>query len=212
MTHPTLRRALRALPLIAVLVVLLSSLYLVSSVEQEATQLGRAAFWVFVTTVLALLILLLVIAGRLLRLIQRVRRGEPGSRLTARLVTLFIALALPPVVVLYLFALEFLSETVSGWLDVEAERALADAIELGQMFMDVRTREANRQVGRLSERLSLEDDDQLYDQLLAAVSSAGPTELSVLDASGRPQVTVSIDPLRMVADAPSGFALAQALE
>ncbi|HMA98322.1 MAG TPA: ATP-binding protein [Wenzhouxiangella sp.] len=211
MTHPTLRRALRALPLIAVLVVLLSSLYLVSSVEQEATQLGRAAFWVFVTTVLALLILLLVIAGRLLRLIQRVRRGEPGSRLTARLVAVFIALALPPVVVLYLFSLEFLSDTVSGWLDVEAEQALADAIELGQMFMDVRTREAQQQIGRLSRTLTLDDNDRLYDQLLAAVSSAGPTELSVLESSGLGLVTVSIDPTRLVADQPSSFALTQAL-
>lgn len=212
MAAQVLRRSLRAVPLIAVLVVLLSSLYLVSSVEQEATQLGRAAFWVFVTTVLALVILMLVIGGRLLRLVQRVRRGEPGSRLTARLVALFIALALPPVVVLYLFSLEFLSETVSGWLDVEAEQALADAIELGQMFMNVRTREARQQVGRLGQDLALDDDERLYDQLLAAVSSAGPTELSVLEASGRARVTVSIDPMRLVADRPSGFALAQALE
>ncbi|MFW5815462.1 MAG: ATP-binding protein, partial [Wenzhouxiangella sp.] len=104
------------------------------------------------------------------------------------------------------------SETVSGWLDVEAEQALADAIELGQMFMDVRTRDARQQVGRLSRELALDDDERLYDQLLAAVSSAGPTELSVLESSGRARVTVSIDPLRLVADRPSGFALAQALE
>jgi len=210
-SQQTLRRVLRALPLVAVLTILLSSLYLVTSVEQEATQLGRAAFWVFVTTVLALVILVLVIGGRLLKLIQRVRRGEPGARLTARLVAIFVALALPPVVVLYLFSLEFLSETVSGWLDVEAEQALADSIELGQMFMDVRTREAQQQISRLGADLLLEDDDQLYDQLLAAVSSAGPTELAILESSGLPLLTVSIDPTRLVADQPSGFALAQAL-
>jgi nitrogen fixation/metabolism regulation signal transduction histidine kinase len=210
-SRQTLRRVLRALPLVAVLTVLLSSLYLVTSVEQEATQLGRAAFWVFVTTVLALVILVLVIGGRLLKMIQRVRRSEPGARLTARLVAIFVALALPPVVVLYLFSLEFLSETVSGWLDVEAEQALADSIELGQMFMDVRTRQAQQQIGRLGAELRLEDDDQLYDQLLAAVSSAGPTELAVLESSGLPRLTVSIDPTRLVADQPSGFALAQAL-
>ncbi|TVS10428.1 MAG: HAMP domain-containing protein [Wenzhouxiangella sp.] len=207
-----LRRTLRAIPLVSVLAILLSSLYLVSSVEQETTQLGRAAFWVFVITAAALLILIVVIIGRLWRLIQRVRRGEPGSRLTARLVTLFIALALPPVIVLYLFALQFLSDTVSGWLDVEAEQALADAVELGQMFMDVRTREARLQVARLAGELALDDEDFLYQQLLRRVSSAGPTELAVLDASGRPQVTVHIDPMRLAADAPSSFALAQALE
>ncbi len=212
MTRQLLRRGLRAVPLVAVLAVLLSSLYLVSSVEQEATQLGRAAFWVFVITALALLILVVVILGRLWRLVQRVRRREPGSRLTARLVTLFVALALPPVVVLYLFSLEFLSETVSGWLDVEAEQALADAIELGQMFMDVRSREVRQQVARLGERVILTDDDALYDQLLATVSSAGPTELAVLDPAGRAEVFVHIDPSRLLSDAPSSFALAQALQ
>jgi len=212
MRGQVLRRALRAIPLVAVLAILLSSLYLVSSVEQETTQLGRAAFWVFVTTVVALLILVLVIIGRLWRLIQRVRRGEPGSRLTARLVTLFIALALPPVVVLYLFALEFLSDTISGWLDVEAEQALADAIELGQMFMDVRSREVRLQVGRIGADLSLSDEERWFDQLLDQVSSAGPTDLAVLDASGRAVVSANIDPLRLAVDIPSSFALAQALE
>ncbi|MGY6553630.1 MAG: ATP-binding protein [Wenzhouxiangella sp.] len=212
MTRQVLRRALRAIPLIAVLAVLLSSLYLVSSVEQETTQLGRAAFWIFVTTVVALLILVLVIIGRLWRLIQRVRSGEPGSRLAARLVTLFVALALPPVVVLYLFALEFLSDTISGWLDVEAEQALADAIELGQMFMDVRSREVRLQVGRISADLSLADAERWFDQLLDHVSSAGPTDLAILDASGRALVSVSIDPLRLVPDIPSSFALSQALD
>ena len=212
MANQWLRRGLRAVPLVAVLAVLLSSLYLVSSVEQEATQLGRAAFWVFVITALALLILIVVILGRLWRLVQRVRRREPGSRLTARLVALFIALALPPVVVLYLFALEFLSETVSGWLDVEAEQALADSIELGQMFMDVRSREVRQQVARLGEQLVLNDEDALYDQLLDAVSSAGPVELAVLDTSGRAEVFVHIDPARLLSDSPSGFALAQALQ
>jgi len=212
MKAQVLRRALRAIPLVAVLAILLSSLYLVSSVEQETTQLGRAAFWVFVTTVVALLILVLVIIGRLWRLIQRVRRGEPGSRLTARLVTLFIALALPPVVVLYLFALEFLSDTISGWLDVEAEQALAAAIELGQMFMDVRSREVRLQVGRIGNELTLTDEQRWFDQLLRNVSSAGPTDLAVLDASGRALETVSIDPLRLAANIPSSFALAQALE
>ena len=212
MARQAVRRALRAIPLVAVLAVLLSALYLVSSVEQEATQLGRAAFWVFVITAVALLILIVVIIGRLWRLIQRVRAGEPGSRLTARLVTLFVALALPPVVVLYLFALEFLSETVSGWLDVEAERALADAIELGQMFMDVRTREVGQQVARLGDRLSLDDEDRLFEELLREISSAGPTQLAVLDASGRTQVAVNINPLRLTVDPPSSFALAQALD
>ncbi len=206
------RRALRALPLLAVLTVLLTALYLVSSVEQEATQLGRLGLWVFVITGVALLLLVVVIIGRLIRLIQRQRRGEPGARLTARLVGVFIALALPPVVILYLFAIQFLSETVEGWLDVETEHALSDSIELGQMFMDLRTREVSGQLGRLADQLALGDEDLLFRQLLRQVSASGPTELTVFNASGQAQVSVNIDPGRLVADLPGSFALVQALE
>jgi len=206
------RRLLRAIPLTAVLIILLSSLYLVSSVEQEATQLGRLAMWIIVLTGISVLILLAVIVGRLVKLIQRLRAGEVGARLTARLVAVFVALTLPPVVVLYLFAIQFMTDTIDGWMDVEAEQALADSIELGQMFMDIRTREVRGQITRLAERIDLSDDDRLFRQLLRQISSAGPTELSVLDGGGRSQVMVSIDPGQLVADRPTDFALVQALQ
>ena len=206
------RRLLRALPLAAVLVILLSSLYLVSSVEQEATQLGRLAMWIIVLTGISVLILLAVIIGRLIRLFQRLRVGEAGARLTARLVAVFVVLTLPPVVILYLFAIQFMTDTIDGWMDVEAEQALSDSIELGQMFMDIRTREVRGQINRLAQRLDLSDEDRLFTQLLREVSSAGPTELAVLDAGGRAGVMVSIDPGRLVADRPNDFALVQALQ
>jgi nitrogen fixation/metabolism regulation signal transduction histidine kinase len=200
------------LPLLSVLAVLLSALYLVSSVEQESTQLGRMALWVFVITAVALAALIVVISGRLIRLVGRWRRDEPGARLTARLVAVFIGLALPPVVILYLFALEFLNETVEGWLDADVESALEDSIELGQLFIDLRTREVGEQLRRLSERIDPTNEDALFDQFLGQVSTAGPIELSVLDAAGRSTVSVHIDPSQLVADLPSNFALGQALE
>ena len=211
-SRQAVRRVLRALPLLAVLMVLLSSLYLVSSVEQDATQLGRMAMWVFITTGVALILLVVVIFGRLVKLIQRLRAKEPGARLTARLVAVFTVLALPPVVILYLFAIQFLTDTVEGWLDVDAERALAQSIELGQMFLDLRTREVSGQVQRLADQLDLDDEEWLFRQLLRQVSASGPTELAVLNAGGQPQVSVNIDPARLTPELPSSFALVQALD
>lgn len=206
------RRLIRALPLAAALVILLNALYLVSSVEQEATQLGRMAMWIIVLTGIAVVILMAVITGRLVRLVGRLREGEPGARLTARLVAVFIALTLPPVVILYLFAVEFITDSVDGWMDVGAEYALEDGIELGQMFMDLRTREVRDQVVRLSENLDTSDEDRLFRQLLREVSAAGPTELAVLNAAGRAEVSVNIDPGQIIVDRPGDFALVQALQ
>jgi nitrogen fixation/metabolism regulation signal transduction histidine kinase len=206
------KRLLRVIPAVALVVLLLMALYLVSSVEQEATQLGRAALWIFISAGLALLILMVVIAGRLWRLVQRLRQGQPGARLTARLVAIFVALSLPPVLVLYLFALEFISETIPGWLDVDTGTALQESIGLGQQFIDNRTREASGQLAALAQTLAVDDEDRLFRQLLREVSSAGPTELALLDESGRARLHVHIDPSRLTADLPRQFALGQALQ
>ncbi|NEZ04465.1 HAMP domain-containing protein [Wenzhouxiangella sp. XN201] len=205
-------RILRAIPIAAVLLMLLTALYLVSTVEQEATQLGRLAQWIFALTGVAVLVLLGVIVGRVVRLFRRLRRDEPGARLTARLVAVFVTLTLPPVVILYLFAIQFLSDTIDGWMDIAAEQALADSIELGQMFLDLRTRDARDEIARISGRLDMGDEDRLFRQLLSQVSSSGPTELSVLDASGSARVSASINPGRIVTDRPNDFALSQALD
>ncbi len=205
-------RILRAIPIAAVLVLLLSALYLVSTVEQEATQLGRLAQWIFALTGVAVLVLLGVIVGRAVRLFRRLRSDEPGARLTARLVAVFVALTLPPVVILYLFAIQFLSDTIDGWMDTRAEQALADSIELGQMFLELRTRDVRDEIGRLAEQLDTGDEDRMFRQLLRHVSSAGPTDLSVVDASGSSTVSASIDPGRILPERPGDFALSQALQ
>lgn len=212
MNSAWIRRFFRVLPWAAVLLVLLSALYLVINVEQDTTELSQHALWVFLSAGLALIILVLLIVGRLLRLRQRIIADEPGAKLTARLVKIFSALALPPVVVLYLFSLEFLSETVEGWLDVRTEQALSQSIELGQMFLELRTREVRSELQRIANRLDLGDLQGEYDLLLQEVSVAGPTELSVFDTTGRAVLSVHIDPSEVVANLPSQFALSQALE
>jgi len=207
-----LRRAFRALPLLAVLAVLLAALYLVSSIDQASSELGRLTLWVFLMTGLALLVLGGAIATRIIRLVGRLRKREPGARLTARLVGVFIALALPPVVILYLFSTQFLSNTIEGWLNIETEQALADSMALSQLFLELRQHELSAQLQRLAGRLDAADEEAVYRRLLAQVSASGPTELSLLDASRQTRVSVSIDPTRLVADLPGNFALNQALE
>ena len=206
-----LKRVLRVLPLAALAGLLLSALFLVANVEQESGQLGRMSLWIFLVTGIALLVLLAAIATRLVRLVRDVRTGRPGARLRARLVTIFTALALPPVVIVWLFSTEFLTETIEGWLDAGTEAALADSIELGQLFLDLRTRESRDRLRRIADGLPIDgDEDRRLDYLFRQVSSAGPAELSLLDPSGQVEALVHIDPSRIVPDLPSAFALSQA--
>ena len=210
--HPWLQRLLRVLPWASLLLMLLTALYLVISVEQDTTQLSRHVLWVFLSATAALVLLAALIVGRLLKLRQRIKAGEPGAQLTARLVKIFSALALPPVVVLYLFALQFLSETVEGWLDAQTEHALSQSIELGQMFLDFRTREVSASLARIADELDQNSPEDWDEALFSHVRSAGPTELAVLDASGQARTSVSLDPRILMPDLPDPFALSQARE
>jgi len=205
-----IRRIGRVLPLAVVAVMLLTALFLVAGVERETAQLGRLSLLIFLLTGLALIALLGIIVYRLVDLLRRIRQAQAGAKLRARLVAVFIALALPPVVIVYLFSTEFLTETVAGWLDVGTETALADSIEISQLFIDARTRSASEQMADIAELLPVQDQNRQVDYLFRLLRAAGPVELTLLNQAGQVQSMVHVDPRRLIADLPSTFALGQA--
>ncbi len=204
----------RVLPIIAVVAVILTSLVLVSNVEQDANGFGRHYIWVLVLTGLALLLLLLTILHRGLSLVRKIRNEEPGARLSARWVRNFLMLSLPPALIVYFFSAYFLTRTVDSWFDVEVEAALADSLELGQEFLDNRTLEVRNQMRRLGQDITglEEDPDLLRGALLDRVSASGPTELSVLTLGGRVVSTANFDALSSLPERPGDYALLQAQE
>ena len=59
-----------------------------------------------------------------------------GTRLTARLLALFAALAVLPVTVVFLFSIQTLHRGIDNWFDVKIEQALDDALLLGRTALD----------------------------------------------------------------------------
>jgi len=213
-----LRRLLfRTLPLVALLATLLIALFLVSGVQKETGETGNifldnSYFWVLTVTVLALAILFWSIGYRLLSLIRNVRNGLPGALLAARWVRNFLALSLPPALIVFFFSAWFLTSTIDSWFDVRVEAALADSLELGQEFLDTRTLEVRNQLRDTVSELSLlnEDGELLRRELLSHVRAAGPTELTVMDTGGSLVATANINALTGLPERPGDFAIMQA--
>ena len=114
------RLLFRTLPVVALLAALLVALLLVSGAQKESTgldgaNLDNSFIWVLIVTVLALSILIWSIAARLAALIRNVRSGVPGALLSARWVRNFIALSLPPALIVFFFSAWFLTSTIDGW-------------------------------------------------------------------------------------------------
>jgi nitrogen fixation/metabolism regulation signal transduction histidine kinase len=211
------RLLFRTLPAVALLSALLIALLLVSGVQKEPAGAGPSLLnegyvWVLVVTVAALAILVWSIAARLLILLRRVRSGAPGALLAARWVRNFLALSLPPALIVYFFSAWFLTSTIDSWFDVRVEEALSDSLSLGQQFLDTRTLEVRNHLRETAADLSLlpEDGDALRRALLDRVRAAGPSELSVMDTDGTLLATANINALDSLSERPSDFAVLQA--
>ena len=213
------RLLFRTLPALALLVTLLVALLLVSGVQHESGEPGGnwledSFIWVLVVTGLALGILVWSIGYRLHALVKNVRRGRPGALLAARWVRNFLALSLPPALIVFFFSAWFLTSTIDGWFDVEVEAALADSLELGQEFLDTRTLEVRNQLRDMANDLSglSENGEMLRQALLSRVRSAGPVELSVLETGGKLIATANINALTGLPERPADFAILQAAQ
>jgi len=213
------RLLFRTLPLAALLAALLIALFLVSGVQKDSTVpdnafLDNSYVWVLTVTVLALGILVWSIAYRLLALFRNVRNGAPGALLSARWVRNFLALSLPPALIVFFFSAWFLTSTIDSWFDVKVESALADSLELGQEFLDTRTLEVRNQLRDTVNELSVlqEDGEMLRQALLSRIRAVGPTELSVMETNGTLVATANINALAGLAEWPGDFAILQATQ
>lgn len=202
----------RTLPVTAAVLLLLAALFLVSNAEQGSEQFDRLYLWVLLLTGLCLAVLVWAIVHRIYSLYKQVREEKPGARLSARLVRNFLFLTLPPALIVYMFSLEFLNETIDGWFDVQVESALSDSIEMGRQFLDMRTLQVRNQMLRLAEDMTGLDQASLVRQLSRRVSASGPVELAVMQGSGAVEAVVNIDPGAVNFDRPSDFALLQATQ
>ncbi len=82
------------------------------------------------------------------------RAQVPGSRLTARTVAIFGSLVIAPLIIVYLFSLEFLNRGIDSWFKVEIKQGLTDALELSKSAMDVRMREYARSTELFASKLA----------------------------------------------------------
>ena len=124
------------IPLAALSVLLLASLLMMSEATQNSAVFGRLYSWLLVLNIIGVILLLALIVYNLRRMFRQYRRGATGSRLTLRLLLLFVMLAVAPVTVVFLFSIQTLHRGIDNWFDVRIDRALNDALLLGRTAID----------------------------------------------------------------------------
>ena len=94
-----------------------------------------AAVGLIVSDFAALLLLILVLAGRVTRVVLEHRRGAAGARLHVRLVFLFGAVASVPAVLVAVFAIVFFNFGVQAWFNNRVQTALAESSQVAQGYL-----------------------------------------------------------------------------
>jgi nitrogen fixation/metabolism regulation signal transduction histidine kinase len=152
---PAALRRFGTLGLIALWVLVSGGLLLLLALSvQNSMQFSRLQAWILFANVIALIAVSVLLARKLIELVRAFRAGVPGSRLTARTVAIFGSLVIAPLIIVYLFSLEFLNQGIDSWFKVEIKQGLTDALDLSKSAMDVRMREYARSTQLFANRLA----------------------------------------------------------
>ena len=173
------------IPIAVVIVLLLASLYLMSIATHNSLLFGRLYSVLLGINFIATLLLLILIGKSVWQLIQQYREGRTGSRLTAKLVVMFVILSTTPVSVVYYFSLDFIQRGIDSWFDVRVESALNDALELSKTSLGVRTRELLHQTQLMSPRLNAISNELATLTLNELRIESGANELTLFTNNGR---------------------------
>jgi nitrogen fixation/metabolism regulation signal transduction histidine kinase len=161
----------------------------------NSAQFGRMRPWILLVTVIAVALVTVLLARKIWQLIRDYRAQVPGSRLTARTVLTFGALVVAPLVIVYLFSLEFLNRGIDSWFRVEIKQGLSDALELSRSALEVRTREYSRRTEQLAAEIAGRSQGEIARALQAEVRSGGALEVVVFGQLGQVIASTSATPL-----------------
>jgi len=142
----------------------LFALYLLGETTDRTGDLESQYINILFVNIVGVLALLALTVGNLWRLLGEFRNHIPGAKLKARVVGMFVGLAVVPLLVVFYFSVRFINSGIDNWFSVEVEQGLDDALSLSRAALETRMRNdlgitvsiANQLVGVAPRRLIFE--------------------------------------------------------
>ena len=183
----------------ALLVVL--SLLIVQLLNEEAS--GQLQLWITILGSAGIAILIFFLIINCYSLYRQYSRNELGSKLTSKLVLIFLFLTLVPFSLVYFFSIQFLNKGIDSWFDVRVEQAVQDALLLGQTSLDGIKEEISNDVENYAQNLPKNlDPGQLLRTLDDIRRAEDYVELTLYTDDGRIMAFSSEDSSQMLPDTP----------
>ncbi len=178
---------------IAVFGLVLLSLQLMSSATQASSELSDMYSWLLLVNALGLIILFCLVGVNFYSLVRQLRKKEAGSRLTIRMLSLFVLQALAPAAIVFYFSMQFLHQSIDSWFNVEIDRAMDDALELSQVSLDQRMRWHIKQTRLVANSLANKSDTLMSMEIGMWRETIEASEMAIFSGTGRIIASSSIN-------------------
>lgn len=170
------------------------SLQLMSSATLESSELGDMYSWLLLGNSIGSIILLALIAINVYSLVRELKKREAGSKLTARMIFLFVLLSIAPAVIVFYFSVQFLNQNIDSWFNVELDKAMEDALELSEASLDQRMRLHLKQTREIAREVKGKSQTLITLELGELRNKVDATEITLFSRQGNVIVSNSINP------------------
>ena len=150
--------------------------------SENFDQLANSILWV---NVLCLFVLLLLLVGNLSKLYRDYRQHVPGSKLKARMVGMFVGLAIIPLLIVFYFSMQFINRGIDTWFNVVVEAGLDDALTLSRNALAMQMRDHVAATEQVAERLRTTNSSQFIYEIGSLRQEIGANELTLFGKNGR---------------------------
>ena len=170
----------------------LVALFLLSRTAQNSADFDRLHNVILAINVAGVLVLFVFLVGNLFRLLREYRTHVPGAKLKARIVGMFVGLAVLPLLVVFYFSIQFINRGIDTWFNVEVEAGLENALNLSRAALEIQKRQHLSSTQQISQRLGDVSERQLIFELSMMRRESGAAEITIYGSNNRILATSSL--------------------
>ncbi len=155
------------------------ALFLLSRTAQNSAEFGRLHDIIILINIAGAFVLLLLFIGNVTKLVKDYRRNVPGSKLKARIVSMFVFLALAPLIIVFYFSTQFINKGIDTWFNVDVEEGLDNALSLSRASLEMQKRQHLYSTQQVAQRLAQVNDRQVVFELSMLRRESGAREMTL---------------------------------
>ena len=156
-----------------------AALFLLTRTVQKSDDFDRLQDVILLINIAGGVLLLALLVGNLARLVRDYRENVPGAKLKARMVGMFVGLAVLPLLVVFYFSMQFINRGIDSWFDVEVEEGLDNALMLSRAALEIQKRRNLRSTETVAQRLARVNDRQTVFELSMLRRESGASEMTL---------------------------------